>query len=92
MKPQPVGEVVVLLCQSHDGIQTRVVLSLPGKRLGHGGWNELTADTAHARGGTGVHTQLIRSSLWGRREGQALETNRKATQPCLSALAPPPPT
>lgn len=53
----------------HD--ETRVVpssqmmtsLSLPANVCGsfgfHGGWNELTTDGAHARGGTVVHTQLI---------------------------------
>lgn len=31
--------------------------------LFRGGRNELTTDTAHARVGTVVHTQLVRSSL-----------------------------
>lgn len=33
-----------------------------------GGRNELTTDTAHARVGTVVHTQLVGSSLWKKRQ------------------------
>lgn len=43
----------------------RLHASIPSEFMG--GWNELTAVTAHARVGIVVHTQLVRSSLWKER-------------------------
>lgn len=42
------------------------ILSIPS--LFRGGRNKLTTDTAHARVGTIVHTQLVWSSLWKKKK------------------------